>query len=62
MREHGHDRRIATELAKDHLTEDPDYYRKLAKIERKKSFLLSDSPAFRKIVLPDSVRKGSINA
>ena len=34
MREHGHDRQIATELAKDHLTEDPDYYRKLVLIEK----------------------------
>ena len=32
-REHTSNKRIATEVAMDHLTEDKDYYRKLAKME-----------------------------
>ena len=32
--EHTSDRRIAREVAMDHLTEDKAYYRKLAKMER----------------------------
>lgn len=31
--EHTKDRKIAKEIAKDHLTEDPNYYKKLKKIE-----------------------------
>jgi hypothetical protein len=31
--EHTKDKAAAEEIAKDHLTEDPDYYRKLQKIE-----------------------------
>lgn len=33
--EHTTDREVAKEIAKDHLTEDPDYYKKLATIENK---------------------------
>lgn len=32
--EHTRDRAIAREIAKDHLTEDRDYYRKLRRVER----------------------------
>lgn len=32
--EHTKDRKIAKEIAKDHLTEDPNYYKKLKKIEK----------------------------
>lgn len=32
--EHTSDRRIAQEIAMDHLTEDKDYYKKLAQIEK----------------------------
>lgn len=31
--EHTHDRHIATEIAMDHLTEDPSYYDKLERME-----------------------------
>lgn len=34
-REHTTDRDIAMEIAMDHLSEDKQYYRKLAKMERK---------------------------
>lgn len=33
-REHTDDPKVAREIAKDHLTEDPDYYRKLRRIEK----------------------------
>lgn len=33
-REHTTSKRVAREIAMDHLTEDPHYYRKLAKMER----------------------------
>ena len=33
--EHTHDRRLAERIAMDHLVEDPRYYEKLARIERK---------------------------
>jgi hypothetical protein len=32
--EHTKDRKIAKEIAKDHLSEDPNYYKKLKKIEK----------------------------
>ena len=32
--EHTKDRKIAKEIAKDHLCEDPNYYKKLKKIEK----------------------------
>jgi hypothetical protein len=32
--EHTNDREVAKEIAKDHLTEDPNYYEKLKKIEK----------------------------
>jgi hypothetical protein len=32
--EHTKDREVAKEIAKDHLTEDPNYYKKLKKIEK----------------------------
>jgi hypothetical protein len=32
--EHTKDRSVAKEIAKDHLTEDPNYYKKLKKIEK----------------------------
>jgi hypothetical protein len=32
--EHTQDRSVAKEIAKDHLTEDPNYYSKLKKIEK----------------------------
>lgn len=32
--EHTGDRNIAKNIAKDHLTEDPNYYRKIQKIEK----------------------------
>jgi hypothetical protein len=32
--EHTDDPKIAKEIAKDHLTEDPNYYKKLKKIEK----------------------------
>lgn len=32
--EHTNDRSVAAEIAKDHLTEDPMYYKKLRKIEK----------------------------
>jgi hypothetical protein len=32
--EHTKDRKIAKEIAKDHLIEDPNYYKKLKKIEK----------------------------
>lgn len=32
--EHTNDKNIATEIAMDHLTEDPNYYKKLSKIEK----------------------------
>lgn len=35
--EHTNDRVLAKEIAKDHLLDDSDYYRKLAKIEKKKN-------------------------
>lgn len=35
--EHTNDRRIAQEIAMDHLTEDPDYYVKLARVEKSES-------------------------
>lgn len=35
MKEHTRDRGIAREIAMDHLREDPNYYRELAKMERK---------------------------
>lgn len=34
--EHVDDEDLALEIAMDHLTEDPDYYRKLARMEKKK--------------------------
>jgi hypothetical protein len=34
-REHTHNDKIAMEIARDHLTEDPQYYEKLAKMEKK---------------------------
>ena len=33
-REHTNDPKKAKEIAKDHLSEDPDYYKKLKKIEK----------------------------
>lgn len=36
--EHTKDRAIAKEIAKDHLTEDPNYYKKLKKMEHHESF------------------------
>jgi hypothetical protein len=33
--EHTSDVKVAMEIAMDHLSEDPDYYKKLAKIEKK---------------------------
>jgi len=33
--EHTNDRRVAREIAMDHLTEDPDYYKALAKMEKR---------------------------
>ena len=35
--EHSGNAKLAREIAKDHLTEDPDYYKKLAKMEAKKA-------------------------
>ena len=32
--EHTKDEKIAKEIAKDHLTEDPNYYKKIKKIEK----------------------------
>lgn len=32
--EHTKDRKLAKEIAKDHLSEDPNYYKKLKKIEK----------------------------
>jgi hypothetical protein len=32
--EHTKDRQVAKEIAKDHLSEDPNYYKKLKKIEK----------------------------
>lgn len=32
--EHTNDRQVAKEIAKDHLSEDPNYYEKLKKIEK----------------------------
>lgn len=32
--EHTKDRKVAKEIAKDHLSEDPNYYKKLKKIEK----------------------------
>lgn len=32
--EHTKDRKIAKEIAKDHLSEDPNYYKKIKKIEK----------------------------
>lgn len=32
--EHTKDRKMAKEIAKDHLSEDPNYYKKLKKIEK----------------------------
>lgn len=32
--EHTKDSKVAKEIAKDHLTEDPNYYKKLKKIEK----------------------------
>lgn len=34
-KEHTSDDNIATEIAMDHLTEDPEYYKKLKKVEKK---------------------------
>lgn len=34
-REHTSNRRIAMEIAMDHLSEDPNYYKKLRKIEKR---------------------------
>jgi hypothetical protein len=34
--EHTKDRQIAKEIAKDHLSEDPNYYEKIKKIEKTK--------------------------
>lgn len=36
-KEHTKDKKVAKEIAKDHLTEDPKYYKKLKKMEAKKS-------------------------
>jgi hypothetical protein len=33
--EHTKNKKVQKEIAKDHLTEDPDYYKKLKKIEKK---------------------------
>ncbi len=33
--EHTNDRAVAEEIAKDHLAEDPDYYKKLLEMEKK---------------------------
>lgn len=41
--EHTSDRSIAQEIAMDHLTEDPDYYKKLKRIEKPKSLAKVDS-------------------
>lgn len=35
--EHTKDRQIAKEIAKDHLSEDPNYYEKIKKIEKTKN-------------------------
>lgn len=48
--EHTSDQKLAKEIAKDHLTEDPEYYEKLAAIEGESSkYRLEENPSLRKV-------------
>lgn len=44
LKEHTNNKQIATEIAKDHLVEDPKYYEKLQKMEKKKVAMMPTQP------------------